>query len=78
MKGREQPSVKFSWPVSLKDFCLFLSPQCSGIIRVQNYVGFFGRELGAKGSLCISSCPGAHCIEQADLELVDTCQPLAS
>jgi hypothetical protein len=38
--------------------------------------GFFGRELGAKGSLCISSCPGAHCIEQADLELVDTCQPL--
>lgn len=38
--------------------------------------GFFGRELGDKGSLCISSWLGTHCKEQAGLELVDICQPL--
>lgn len=38
--------------------------------------GFFGKELGDKGSLCISSWPGTHCIEHAGLEFVDICQPL--
>lgn len=75
-KDREQPSVRFSWPVSLKDFYLFLSPQCSGIIRVKNYVWFLQRVIERQGSLCIPGWNGTHCKEQAGLELVDICQPL--